>query len=257
MDNFYRIYLAKEDHLIDVDALAQALESFEGVALKFSADFIKDSEQRSNYNRNIQRVKAGVLAEVSAGRVSVKEASQFCYEMRNKIMTEIRYSTSIHGQAFALKKKQNAPALEKLLNNKALDSFGKQFSSLSEQQKNVVHYGVIESSARSSAGYNTMNKVLNITGKVLIVVTITYAAYEIINAENKIKESIKHGSIIGGGFVGTALAGAVASAFCGPGAPLCVVASMLIGGAGGAWLTSKGTEYFDLELDEFTRWSIR
>ncbi|POF40533.1 hypothetical protein B0D71_18820 [Pseudomonas laurylsulfativorans] len=256
MDSFYRYYLAGKIHAIDDDTLEKAIESFEGAALKFSADFISDARQRDNYNRNVSRVKDEVLTQVKSGKVSVKEAAEFCYEMRNKIMIEVRAKTSTHGLSIAERKKMISKALEDLLDSKAIDKFGKRFVDLEVRQKTSIHYEIIESSARPNAQYNTRNRVLRVAGKVLIVVTITYAAYEIANAENKSKEVIKQGAVIGGGVVGTILAGSAVIAVCGPGAPVCTIALLLAGGTSFSWLASSAVIFFDEELDEFTKWQV-
>jgi hypothetical protein len=257
MDSFYRYYLAQEIHPIDDEVLKTALESFEGAAIKFSADFISDAKQRENYNRNVKRVKAEVLSQVKAGNVSVKEAAEFCYEARNKIMAEVRDKTSVHGLAIAQKKKIISPALEQLLDEKAVKKFGKGFAELGTNQRDFMYYEIVESSARPDAKFNTLNKVLNVSGKVLIVVTIAYATYEIANAENIPKEAIKQGVVIGGGVLGTVVSGAAVGAVCGLGAPVCTIALLLAGGASAGWFASKGVEYFDDELEEFTKWQIR
>ena len=90
----------------------------------------------------------------------------------------------------------------------------------------------------------------------MIVVTIAYAAYEISNADNKAKETIKQGASIGGGIAGTALAGLAVSAVCGPGAPVCAIALLIAGGIAGGLAASAVTDYFDDELEEFTKWSV-
>ncbi|VVO40524.1 hypothetical protein [Pseudomonas fluorescens] len=257
MDSFYRYYLAEKIHPVDDDVLEKTLESFEGAALKFSSDFISDAKQRDNYNHNVKRIKAEVLAQVKSGKVSVKEAAEFCYEMRNKIMAEVRAKTSVHGLAVAEKKKMVSPSLEKLIDDKALGKFGKKFGELSAQQKNAIHYEIIESSARPHAKYNVLNKTLKITGKVLIVVTIAYAAYDIVSAENKAKAAIKQGVTIGGGVVGTIAASAAVSTVCGPGAPVCTIALMLAGGFAGGWIASGFMESMDDEIEEFTKWQVR
>jgi hypothetical protein len=256
MDSFYRYYLADKIHPVDDEVLKKALESFEGAALKFSTDMIHDAEQRENYNRNVQRVKAEVLTEVKAGRVSVKEAAMHCYEMRNKIMVEIRTKTSVQGSAVVENRKSVAPSLQSLLDKYSNKKFGKALNELNVQQKNVIYYEIIESSARADAGYNTKNKVLKVTGKVLIVVTIAYAAYDIASAENKAKETIKQGAVIGAGVGGTYVASLAVSTVCGAGAPFCAIGLMLAAGLATGWGASAAVEYFDDELEEFTKWAV-
>lgn len=59
--------------------------------------------------------------------------------------------------------------------------------------------------------------------------TASIATYEILNAENKSKEAIKQGIGIGGAIAGGWLAGLGVSAICGPGAPVCAIAVVLVG----------------------------
>lgn len=256
MDAFYRNYLVKENHPIDDEVLERALESMEGAALKFSADAISDATQRENYNRNMKRVKAEVLAQVNAGKISVKEAAEFCYEARNKIMAETRKKTSVQGRAVAERKKLLPKELEKLINDKAFDKFGKGFGQLDSDQRGAIHYSIIESSARADARFNTANKVLGVAGKVLVLMTITYAVHNIINADNKEKEAIKQSATIAGGAAGSWF-GASASIVCGPGAPICAIAFILAGGLVGGWLASGLVDSVDEELEEFTRWQVK
>ncbi|WP_325919763.1 hypothetical protein [Pseudomonas frederiksbergensis] len=256
MDSFYKLYLAEKSHPLDDEVLEKALESFEGAALKFSSDFIDDAKQRDNYNRNVKRVRAEVLLQVRSGKVSVKEAAEFCYEMRNKIMAEVRNKTSVHGKAIAEKKKIISPSLEKLLDERAVKKFGKSFMALGAEQKNSMYYEIVESSARPNAGFNTLNKALRVSGKVLIIVTVAYAAYEIANAENKQKEAIKQGVIVGGGAAGAALASLAVSTVCGPGAPFCAVGLMLAAGIASGWAASTFAEAYDDEIEEFSKWEV-
>lgn len=186
----------------------------------------------------------------------MKEAAEFCYEMRNKIMAEVRSKTSVHGRAIAEKKKVVSPALEQLLNEKSLKKFGKRFVELGSEQRDSMYYEMVESSARPNAKFNTLNKVLKVSGKVLIVVTIAYAMYEIANADNKPKEAIKQGITIGGGAAGTALASSAVLTVCGPGAPICAVGLMLAAGVASGWAASKLADSLDDEIEEFTRWKI-
>lgn len=251
-----RNYGVQENHPITDDTLERALESFEGAALKFSSGFISDAALRDNYNSNVRRIKAQVLAQVEAGKVSVKEAAEFCYEARNKIMAQTRQKTSVPGLAIAQKRKIISPTLEKLLDDKASKQFGKGFAALGTEQKSAMYYEIVESSARPNTGFNTLNKVLKVSGKVLIVVTVAYATYEIVNAENKQKEAIKQGVTIGAGAAGTALASLAVSAVCGPGAPFCAIGLMLAGGAASGWAASKWVDSLDDEIEEFTQWKV-
>jgi hypothetical protein len=257
MDNSQRTYLARKLHSVEDGVLDDALQSFEGTALKFSADAISDATQRENYNRHVKRIKDEVLSEVRAGRVSVKEAARHCYEMRNKIMAEIRAKTSVVGRAIAESKKSVSPELEELFDQKSVRKYGSKFGELLVGQRNDIYYEIVESSARPNTHFNTANKVLKYTGKVLIVVTIAYAAYEISEAENPSREALKQGGAMGSGVLGTALAGATVSVVCGPGAPVCAIGFMLAAGVASSLAASAVMDLHDEELEEFARWNIR
>ncbi len=159
-----------------------------------------------------------------------------------------RRPESVHRcQAVLLRRAEKAllPTLGKLLNEKSTKKFGKIFTELNSEQKTSMYYEIVESSARPDARFNTLNKALRVSGKVLIVVTITYATYEIINADNKPKEAIKQGITIAGGAAGTRSAGLAVSTVCGPGAPFCAIGLMLAAGVTSGWVASKLADSMD------------
>ena len=80
--------------------------------------------------------------------------------------------------------------------------------------------------------------------------------YEILNADNKVKETARQGLIIGGGAAGGLLAGLGVSILCGPGAPFCAIAVVLIGSVAGGVVGSGVAEALDDELEEFSHWDI-
>ena len=56
---------------------------------------------------------------VLAKKTTVKEAAEFCYEMRNKILDEHRKYTSSTGLSFAERHKKTPPKLDDLYNKYA------------------------------------------------------------------------------------------------------------------------------------------
>lgn len=72
-------------------------------------------------------------------------------------------------------------------------------------------------------------------GRGLIVFSIAFAVYEVMNADDKISETGRQLAIGGSGITGAWAGGAVAGLMCGPGAPVCVVIGGFIGGALAAW----------------------
>ncbi|MFJ3483676.1 hypothetical protein ACIPL1_09865 [Pseudomonas sp. NPDC090202] len=255
MFTYKRLLELGEEITIEDEILRRAVESFEGAAIRFSYDMIEDAKHRQNYNRNILRVKAAMLAEVKEGRTSVIAAAEHCYHMRNQIMAETRAKTSVQGLAFAEWKKEIPPTQDELKAKYAASEHGKKFSMLSESEKQKVYYRMIRSSAKADPIFNALNKALRVTGSVLVVVTVVYAAFSIINAENKIKEAAKQGALIGGGVAGSTLAGLAVIPLCGPAAPICAVGVVLAGGIVGGLVASEIFELYDDELEEFSKWN--
>lgn len=250
------LYEAGQEHELESPALDNAIAALEGTAIKFSADAINDANVRASYTSNIKRVTSEVKAMVKARKITVKEASEFCYEMRNKILEEHRKYTSSTGLSFAEKHKKTPPKLDDLYDKYAFKKFDRSFKELTAQQKNSIHYEIIESSARDNPKFTASNKRLKVMGKVGVLITASLATYEILNAENKPKEAIKQGVQIGGGVAGGWLAGLAVAPLCGPAAPVCAIALVLLGSAAGGIVGSVVANSLDEEIEEFTTWKI-
>lgn len=249
-------YEAGKEHELESPLLDNAIAALEGVAIKFSTDAINDAQVRASYTSNIKRVTSEVKQMVAAQKITVKEAAEFCYEMRNKILAEHRKYTSSTGLSFAEKHKRTPPELEKLYDKYATKKYGHSFNEFTSHQKNTIHYEIIESSSRDNPKFTTSNKRLKVIGKVGVLVTASLATYEILNAENKPKEAIKQGVQIGGGLAGGWLAGLAVAPLCGPGAPVCAIAVVLLGSAAGGMVGSVVADSLDEEIEEFTTWKI-
>lgn len=249
-------YSVKQQHKLD-SILQQAIDSFEAAATRFSLDYIKDANARQAYMTNIKRISDEVKAEVASGKMTVKEGAEFCQEMRNKIMEEARAVSSAQGLAKAESLKKDGATLEALLDKYAEKLFNKKFSQLDTAQKNKVYYSIIEASGRDNAKVTAGTRRMRIIGKVGLLVTAALAVHSIAIADNKPKEGIRQGAIIGGGVAGGLLAGLAVSTLCGPGAPICAIAVVLLGSIAGGYAAEETVDHFDEELEEFTRWNIR
>ncbi|MEN9658186.1 MAG: hypothetical protein RL571_1651 [Pseudomonadota bacterium] len=236
--------------------LKQSIESFEAAAIRFSMDAIKDEHFRKKYIANITRISTQIKSDALAGKISAKEGMDFCQQMRNKIMDETRAYTSAQGLAVVERKKPVGATREMLLNKYSEKVFNKQYINLSENQKEKVYYSIIESSARDNTKFTTGTKVMKMMGKVGILVTASLAVGSIIIAENKTKEAVKQGGILVGGAAGGVLAGLTVSTICGPGAPICAIAIVLVGSMAGGLAGEAAVDGFDNELEEFSKWNI-
>ncbi len=228
----------------------------EGSALRFSLDAISDEKIRSSYTKNIKRMSQQVRDDVKAGRITAQEGVKFSHEMRNKIMMEHRKFTSAQGLAIVQRKKKEGKGLKTLLDMYSENLFQKGYDSLSEVEKNKVHYAILESSGRDNAKFTTGTKKMLIMGKLGVLVTAALATYQILNADNKPKEAARQGIIVGAGAVGGILAGMGVSALCGPGAPICAIAVVLAGTIAGGVAGEAVASSLDEELEELTHWDI-
>ena len=243
----------------DLDGVLQkAIDAFEGVAFRFSVDFIHDAKERAAYQGGIKRLSSELMEEVKSGKLTVKEGAEFCNEMRNKIVAESRLASTPVGRSYAqsLKPDGGIP-IQDLLKKYSHDLFKRSFSDLTEVEKSKVYYTIIESAGRDRAKVTAGTRRLRVIGKVCLLITATMAAYNITTAENKQKETIRQGAIIAGGAGGGFLAGLTVSAICGPGAWVCAVAIVLVGSIAGSAAVGAIVDAYDEELEEFTKWQIR
>jgi hypothetical protein len=249
-------YVVQREHALQDSPLDRALELMEGSALRFSLDAISDEKIRASYTKNIKRMSQQVRDDVKAGRITAQEGVKFSHEMRNKIMMEHRKFTSAQGLAIAQRKKKDGKGLKTLLDIYSENFFQKGYDSLSDVEKNRVHYAILESSGRDNARFTAGTKKMLVMGKLGVLVTAALATYQILNADNKPKEAARQGIIIGSGAVGGVLAGMGVSALCGPGAPICAIAVVLAGTIAGGVAGEAVASSLDEELEELTHWDI-
>lgn len=249
-------YVVQREHALQDSPLDRALELMEGTALRFSLDAISDEKIRSSYTKNIKRMSQQVRDDVQAGRITAQEGVRFSHEMRNKIMMEHRKFTSAQGLAIAQRKKKDGKGLKTLLDIYSENLFQKGYDSLSDVEKNKVHYAILESSGRDNARFTAGTKKMLVMGKLGVLVTAALATYQILNADNKPKEAARQGIIVGAGAVGGILAGMGVSALCGPGAPICAIAVVLAGTIAGGVAGEAVASSLDEELEELTHWDI-
>lgn len=249
-------YVVKSEHTLSQSPLEMAIAGMEGAATRFSIDAIKDERVRASYQRNIKRMAQQVLADVRAGNITVEDGTKFSNEMRNKIMFEHRKFTSAQGVAVAEKKKKGGKTYADILDEKSRTGFNKIYNQLSKTQQKEILYKALEGSGRDNAKFTAGTKIMTVMGKVGIIMTAALATYEILNADNKVKESARQATILGAGAVGGFLAGLGVSAICGPAAPACAVAVVLIGSMAGGIAGSVVADTFDEELEELSHWEV-
>jgi hypothetical protein len=250
IEEAFKLY---ETHNLD-DIMDRAIVAYEAAALTFAKDAIADANTRQWYMSNIKRVSGTIKIAVVNGEITVQEGAKFCNTLRNAIMEEARVITSVQGRKYAVNKKPSGPSLEDLEKKYSARLFEQKFSELTPNEQKKIYQTIVESAGRDDAKISSGTKSMRVAGKVCIVVTGLLAVRAVYYAENKEKESIKQGAIIGGGAAGGYLGGLAASAVCGPGAWVCAIGWILAGSTAGGFLADATVDSIDEELEEFTKW---
>ncbi|KMK19159.1 hypothetical protein ABW09_07185 [Pluralibacter gergoviae] len=215
----------------------QVIASFQGDMSAFAAQLSIDPRLRLEYSRLIKVMSDELRERANVGIISWEQAAKEAQDARNITMEMIRAKSTPLGKALASKMKLTGKTFNELVARKTAQLYGTKanFNTLSELQRNHVFGAIVESAGRSNAKVNLAMLRLSYAGRGLIVFSIAFAVYEVMNADDKISETGRQLAIGGAGITGAWAGGAVAGLMCGPGAPVCVVIGGFIGGALAAW----------------------
>lgn len=279
-DKILEEYISNDQYNeIESTILMDTIDQLKGAALQFSHMVIDDARTREKYIAGINRIVQETLQKVEAKELTAQQGATYSSELRNIIMNETRAVTSSPGRIIAETMKKEGLPPEYFLDKYAKQNFGKNFTSLTEAEKSTVYLTVINKSGVSRATVSTTLPILARLGRVCALITVGLALNKIITAENKKKEAFRQVTQVGGGAAGTTLGAAVgakasvwlATAYCGPYAPICIAGAALICGLGGGWIGQKATtsvlDSYDEELnelfkcpeddlEEFLKWEI-
>jgi hypothetical protein len=214
--------------------LELALLEFETAANNFALRTIRDAPVRLRYKASIEEMSQRIRQTVLDGEATPEAGAQFANSLRNDIMETMRVESSDVGRTVAERMKLQGKTLEELVQKGASENFAKDFTLLSEAERDVVYLKVIESAGRSRPSMNASAVLFGRLGKGFLVLSIGLAVYDIATAEDKVKAVVKEGSSAGVGILGGMAGGAAAGLVCGPGAPVCVTIGVFVGGAIGA-----------------------
>lgn len=199
-------------------------------ALDFATRFIQDGAARLEYLRSTERVAATLLEEVRKGHLTPFEGAEEAHKLRNAIMEAARLRSSDIGRAHAQALKATGRTLRELEEYYAQKLLKKAFDTLSQAEKNQVWMEIVEASGRPRPTMNIKAAQLAKAGRALVFVSVAFAVYNIATAENRGRQAVKEGTTAGAGILGGMAGGAVAGLVCGPGAPVCVVVGVFVGG---------------------------
>ncbi|MEM7571270.1 MAG: hypothetical protein AAF433_00165 [Bacteroidota bacterium] len=209
------------------------VEEFMRAGVQFAHRFIHDYTVRLAYIQELLKLSADYLSKVKLGLLSPFNAAALVSKERGVILDKTRKVSSDFAKAYAKWRKAENPSLHSLCEKYAGRKFEKTFSSLTKNQKDEVFKAIIEAAGRDSIRDTTLARNLSKAGKVLLVLGLAVAVYNVTTAENKLKAVGKEATIFAGGAAG-ATAGGAAGAFCGPGAIVCVPIGIFLGGMLGA-----------------------
>jgi hypothetical protein len=226
------------------ESLKKALDDFEAEAAQFAARFIPDHAVRLRYMAEIDAMSKSVLDDVARGKISVDEGATLANGLRNKIMDTARADSSDVGAAWAKMLKDKGLTLVDLQKKYANELFQREFEALSETERNEVFRAIIKASGRANEDVVVASARLSKLSKGLLVLTAAIAVYQVATSDRPGREAAKQGTVIGAGYAGGVIVGAVATSLvCGPAAPVCVGIFVFAGGA----LAAYGAE---VEFDQ-------
>ncbi|NIF81311.1 hypothetical protein F3J20_28700 [Paraburkholderia sp. Cy-641] len=250
-------FQTKQEHSLQTDILKDTRHALEAAGFYFSSSAISDANVRTRYDAGVKRMSEMVQDEVNSGRMTVAEGAEFCNTMRNQIMEETRKVTSAWGLARAQGMKGQGISYEAILDRYANRLFSKPFRSLTSEEKDQAYYAAIEAAGRSNAKVNAKTARMRTAGKVGLLVTGALAVWAIAGADDKVTETARQGTILKGGMTGAALASMAVGSICGPGAPFCAIAVLIIGSTAAATVTDIAYDDYLDEVKEFQAWRIR
>ncbi|NMM38438.1 MAG: hypothetical protein HHJ09_13210 [Glaciimonas sp.] len=186
-----------------------AIRALEAEATNFGARFINDSKVRADYVKNTKKAVQELIDLVKARKITPHEGAQTANAMRNQIMELARAKTSDFGKALARDLKPKGLGLSTLEETYAKRLYGRTFETLTEVEKKAVWTQIIHKAGQSNPKVNMRVRFFGIAGRALLIATLAVAVYNIVEAEDKPRQTTKEGVTLGTGIAG-GLAGATA-----------------------------------------------
>jgi hypothetical protein len=232
------------------DELQKSLDGLKVVANNFAIRFINDVAARRKYNELTKQMSDDIMHDVKSGKITPLQGADKAKTARNIIMEQVRRITSDIGKAEAEAMKAVGKTLYELENKYALELFKKQFIALTEAERNQVFLKIIARSGKPQAAMNLKMRKLGRAGRLMIILTIAVAVYNVTTAGDKAAAAQREAVTFGGGFLGGAAGGVLAGLACGPGAPVCSTIGVFIGGILGAIGSDYLFDFFSSDSEE-------
>ena len=218
-------------NLVDIE-FDRALAELQAAASGFASTCIGDSRVRMQYARDIAAMAEEFKQSVRSGAMSGRDAAAAASRMRNEIMDLSRLRSSATAQAYAAARKKTGKTMVELMEVYAQRLFRVEAAALTEAQQAAVFAELLAAAGRPDQQVMGLARMLGRAGRRVWFVSLAIATYEIAEAEDKPREAVRQGVLIGSGVAGTAMTGtaAVAAGVCAATAPVCIGIAALIGG---------------------------
>lgn len=192
-----------------------AIKALQAEAASFGSRFINDAKVRADYTKNTSNAATELIGLVKARKITPHEGAQTANAMRNQIMELARARSSDFGKALARDLKPDGKTLMSLEQTYAQRLFGKSFEVLTAAEKESVWTQIIHKAGASNPKVSMRMKLFGVAGRGLLIATLAISVYNIVEAEDKTRQTAKEGVTIGagvaGGFAGAAAVGFIVS----------------------------------------------
>jgi hypothetical protein len=210
--------------------LAEALQQMRDAFVNFGVRFIKDAGVRADYVAKASRYSDDILERVNRGELTAREGAVEAQAMRNGLMDAGRLQSSAIGRAAAELEKATGKTMDELLSKYSRQLFARDFAELSTNEQDVVFISIVKAAGRPNPRFTAVSEGLGTAGKGLLIISIAFSVYAIVESERPVREAVKQTASIGTGFLGSLAGGAAAGMVCGPGAPICAGVGVFVGG---------------------------
>lgn len=181
------------------DEFGVALRLLREGALSFAQSIIKDPVARGEYSLKIKAAADELLGQVMRKQITPHEAAISANAIRNQIMEIMRRNSTEFGRAIAIDIKAQGRTLIDLQEKYAKDLFKRGFNDLTHAERNSVWCAIVASAGRSKKSVNTKVQLYGVAGKALLISTLALAVYDILEAQDKVREFGKQSLTIGAG----------------------------------------------------------
>jgi hypothetical protein len=192
-----------------------AIRALQAETVSFGGRFINDANVRADYAKNANKAIQELIDLVKSRKITPHEGAQTANAMRNQIMELARANTSDFGKALARDMKPNGIGLETLEETYAKRLFNRSFDLLSTAEKETVWTQIIHKAGKSNPKVNMRVKFFGVAGRGLLIASLAISVYNIVEAEDKTRQTTKEGVTLGagiaGGFAGAAAVGFIVS----------------------------------------------